>query len=76
MLVISSGDTRFIELLKCFEIIFGVTEVEILSDYIKLRTLINDPYEEKISLLYKNDYENFLYTNWITVSAAEKRNCF
>ena len=41
LLVVSSEDKRFMEWMKCFELLFNVTSDQIMTDYNQLFTLIN-----------------------------------
>ena len=53
LLVVSSEDTRFVEWIKCFELLFDVPGDQILSDYNELFTLVNkttNTYEYKNGL--------------------------
>ena len=71
LLVVSSNDKRFIEWIKCFEILFDVPADQIMTDYYELVSLVKVT-TTTYNSDYVYDYENEFawiddHYNWITL---------
>jgi len=87
LLVVSSQDKRFGEWIKCFELLFGVSADQIMTDYNQLITLVNvttKTYQmehEELDYEYAYAYTSILYAyaedlnsyDWTTLAPNRNR---